>query len=359
MLKLKLSNGIKCLVVSMILSLLFACVNKPLVSSDSVVVDDLSLEKINNQNKAINTAITKLENGKNYEAKLIIRQVLNINQNHSTARLLERQLTLPAKSIFKTTRFTEYKVRSGDTLSRIASTWLGNSIYFVSLAILNKIDNPTKITPGLLLKIPVIKTSPMVVKEKRRSRANLNLLKRYKVKKQYIRSLRRMSSIYIDQSHHTELVELQKQLLDLLAVSRVSISERHKMVDQVEAISTTSKRKILANNFRQFIKQQRHIVLLDEFVLLFDDKSYYESAEKLIEAKKIKSIQKQSSQILKMEDSLIDRLHENAIILRKDQRLDQAVRTWKTIIQIQPNNKLAIKYYKRTNKLLERLKELN
>ena len=358
MLTIQSRNSIRLVLVSSLVIFLFACQLAPPFFSGQVVIDDLSLHTVKKQNEAIKIAISKLENGKKLAAKSIIEQVLRINQHHQTAKLLNKQLTVSPEIIFKTNRVTQYQVKSGDTLGSIAKEWLENSIYFVSLALLNNIDNPAQIRPGLLLKIPVIKSSPLVKKEMRRSRANLELLKKYISAKRYTKSLTRMTTIYIFQSHHLDLLELQKQALSLLAVSKVSISERHHMIDQIKAISAKSNRRFLAQEFQQFIRQQLHLVLLDEFVLLFDDKSYTEAANKLIEAKKIFPLSKQNTHIFRTEKLLVNKLHENAIILRKNQQLEQAVLSWGKILQIQPENELALKYSNRTNKLLQRLKKL-
>lgn len=337
----------------------YGCQTNTVDPEKNVIVDDLSLQNIKNQNKAVKSAISKLEVGKTTAAKLIIDRVLRANSNHNTAQLLKRQLTQSASKIFNTKRFTRYQVKQGESLGSIAQDWLENSIYFVSLAKHNKINNPAKIQPGLVLSIPVIKNSPLVKKERRRSRANINLLKKYSADKKYLKSLSRMSELFVVTNHHEELAELQKQTLNLLAVSRVSLSKRHLMINQIETIAAKNKRRFLAANFESFIQLQSHSVLIEEFSLLFEDKSYLQAADKLIAAKKMKAISAEETQLLIKEKQLVDHLHENAIILKKNQQLEDAAESWGKILAIQPNNQLAIKYYHRTNKLLERLKKLN
>lgn len=48
----------------------------------------------------------------------------------------------------------EYKVKQGDTLSKISSEFLSDPSKWKELLQYNKIDNPAKIAPGLVLKIP-------------------------------------------------------------------------------------------------------------------------------------------------------------------------------------------------------------
>ncbi len=347
---------LKLVVLSLSLSLLFACQSKP--PSDRVEVDDLNLQNVDNQNKAIKIAISQLEVGKVLDAEIIINQVLRVNPSHVTATLLKNQLNTPPKQLFKTSRTTQYKIKSGDTLGSIAKEWLGNSIYFVSLAKLNHLKNPKKLRPGKIIKIPVTKNSPLVKKEKRRSQANLRLLQKYSDNHHYVKALKRMTNIFILQSDYKKLVKLQNKILTEYSQSKVTVPERHKMILQVKQIAKNSKRAILNKSFKRFHQQQLNAVLLDEFMLLFEAKSYDKAAEKLIRAIKIKPNLEQSSDYFSTQQLLVDKLHEKAILLRKNQQLQQAVDSWELILKIQPKNDLALKYYHRTKRLLERLKGL-
>ncbi len=355
---------LKLILVSIACCCLFACQSKPPLSSGKVVVDDLNLKNINKQNEMIKVAIHQLESGKMLEAEILINQVLQINPSHSTAKILKKQLSTAPKLIFGTSRTTQYKIKSGDTLGSIAKQWLGNALYFVSLARFNNIEIPTQIQSGQLIRIPVIKSSPLVKKEKRRSRANLALLEKYIAKNKYFKSLKRMTSIFIVESDHKKLLALQNDSLKKLLESKVSISERQSMIKQVKNISSHSKRQLLKANFDQFIQQQSQAVLMDKFVLLFEANSYQNAANKLIQAKKTASgkqtgaEQESATHYYRTEKLLINKLHEEAILLRKNQQLQKAADSWELILKIQPNNELALKYYHRTNRLLERLKNL-
>jgi len=345
------------------LCFLFACQTKQPAPSDKVVIDDLNLQSLDNQNSAINTAIHKLEIGEILEAEILINQVFRVNPSHPTGKLLKKQLTTEPSLIFNTSRMTQYQIKAGDTLGSIAKQWLGNALYFVSLAKFNNIKDSTQIQPGLMIKIPVMKNSPLVNRENRRSRANLALLTKYSDEKRYLKSLIRMTSIFIAKKDHDKLLSLQTNTLKNMAESKVSIGERKKMIEQVKSISTDSKRIFLATNFDQFIQQQSLAVLLDEFVLLFEANSYQSAANKLVEAKQIIASQpsakkRPSTHYYRTEKLLINKLHEQAVLLRKNQQLQEAVDSWGLILKIQPDNDLALKYYHRTNRLLERLKNL-
>jgi LysM repeat protein len=323
------------------------------------LIDDLSLQSQKNQTTALKHAIHLLENGRIKQAEEIITQVLRINKKNRTARLLDRQIKLSAKEIFQTSRITNYTVKAGDSLGSIAKRWLNDSIYFVSLARLNKIDNPAQIKPGQILTLPVLPTSPLATKERQRSQANLELLRNIADNGKWLKAITRMNDIYILKKDENLLISQHQKALDGLASSRVSIDEKRTMISQVEKIAGVSKRTYLNKNFERFNQLQLHSVLMREFKLLYDDKSYYEAADKLISAKNLSPNEKNNTEEKEIEKQLIELLHKDAILLKKNRQLDQALLSWKKILALQPEHELANKYFQRTNKLLERLKSLN
>ncbi len=347
------------LLIACLLSTLSACqlLNKP--DEGKIIVDDLQLQSPNKQDQAISIAINNLEQGNNQQAREVIERVLRVNPQHPTAILLVKLLDVPATQFFKTQRITQYRVKSGDTLGSIAETWLGNSLYFISLAQLNQISKPTRIKPGTQLQIPVIEISPLAQKEKRRSQANLALIKKLNQQNKYYQALKKLNTLFILQRQHPELLALQQLTLRHIATASVSISDRYEMLAAIKKIADSNPRDFLNPQYQQFITLQTHQVLLDEFVLLLDDQSYLESAEKLIEAKSSLARSQKLSELDDRVNLLIDKLHEEAIIYRKNQDLPQAMLRWKTILNIDPNNELAAKYYQRTEKLLTKLKQLN
>lgn len=327
-------------------------------SPDRVQIDDLSLQSTKNQSKALKYAIQLLENGKFDQADQIISQVIRVNGSNKLALTLNEQLHKSSKQLFKTTRTSKYKVKRGDSLGSIAKIWLGDSIYFVSLARLNQINNPAKIKPGLELIVPVISTSPLVKKENQRSQANLKLLHDYIEKRKWLKAIERMNSIYVVEQDQENLVNKHKIALEELAKSRISIGEKRAMLEQIKQIEKSSNRTYLKPNYYHFLNSQHYVVLLKEFNLLFQDKSYYEAADKLILAKSLPQ-KFQSNTTDEREHELVQLIHKDAILLKKNRNLEQAASSWKKILTLQPSHQLAQKYYQRTTKLLEKLKSLN
>lgn len=325
----------------------------------SVEIDNLELHSVKNQDEVIERSISLLEKGKNSLARAGIDQVLRVNPRHPTAVLLNKMLTQPPQVIFETERFVNYKVKAGDTLGSIVETWLGDSIYFVSVARLNKISNPTRIFPGMTLKIPVIETSPLVKKERQRSAANLKLLTRFNQEKRFFKTLQKLDELFVVPTDQIKLMAIQSETLDSLSESSASISSRYQMIEKVNQFFEKAHRPFLAPQYQKFIRNQKQQILVEEFLLLFEDQSYLESAEKLIEANSLGDSLRHIEKVSEPAQRLVDKLHEEAIIMRKNQRLNEAMVRWKTILKIEPNNELAQKYYIRTNKLVNKLKQLN
>lgn len=346
--------------VSRILTLLllislFGCQSIEKRVTEPAKVSDLSLQSKAKQNKHIKLAISLLEQGNKVKAQTLIREVLTANPNQKIALTLDQQLRLSASDFFKTKEFTTYQVKAGDSLGKIAQKWLGDSLYFVSLAKLNKIRKPALLQPGSKIKIPLTKTSQKLIKEKSRSLANLRLLDQYYLNKEFTVGLEKSNSLFIIKKHFGELLIKQQKLLDGLSKSVVSISDKEQMLKTINQLKTSARSLQQKDQFQSFINIQQKKLYLEQSILLFDDKSYIDSAKKLVLVKKLdKDIDKQTN-IFRMEKLIVNKLHEQAIVYYRNHSLNKALNHWQLIKQLQPNNKLAEKYINRTKKLLDKL----
>lgn len=341
-----------------LLSSLFSCEIMNKKSTQKPDFDDLALEEKTNQDKSIKNAITLLEQGKNQSATEMVNRVLRINSKHKTASLIQQQLTKKIDQIFKTNRYHQYTIKQSDSLGSIAKSWLGNSIYFISLARHNKIDNPALINPGQIISIPVLTTSPLVKQEQRRSKANLALIKSTIQKNELERALQQMDKLFILSADHKNLLTLQLSALTSIADKAITITERKQTLKKLTDVKNESSRKILLPAYQHFIRRHEQNIFIDEFLLLFEDQSYREAAKKLIKAQTIKGFDDNLKKVSQSVKKLINKLHEEAIIFRKKQQLDDALTSWSLILLIDETNELASKYHERTLKLLERLKNL-
>lgn len=317
----------------------------------------LTLNSIAVQNEQINAAIHLLDAGKEKKAEKLIREVLSYNKKHKTAKLLLNQLTQPTTNIFKTKRTVDYTVKDGDSLSKIAEDYLGNSLYFISLVKLNKLSKASDLKPKTIIKIPVPTDGKIAKKEKTRSAANLKLLEQYRSDKNYLTGLKKSNSLFFVKKDQQELFKQQELLLESLAASSISLSDREKMLKQVSQLSkqTTSKKQI--NLYQKFLTKQSQQLLLDESILLYRDKSYIEAGQKLINAKKINPIIDKEATGFTIEKNIINKLHEQAVSLYGKKAFKEALLRWQVILKIEPKNELAQKYTERTKKLLNKLNQ--
>ncbi|WP_444997288.1 LysM peptidoglycan-binding domain-containing protein [Aliikangiella sp. IMCC44359] len=341
------------IIVTLSVALLSSC---ELLPTNKTTTSEKTSSK-SNQSALVESSISLLEQGQYSKAQTIIQRILQKNKQHSIANLLNKQLVLSPKALFNTSRETSYTVKAGDTLGGIAESWLGNSLYFVSLAKLNNIAKPLSLQPGEVIIIPVTPSSGLFKKEQKRSKANLALINQYKTQKDYYKGLEKANSLFIADKDSDALLKIQNEILNAVAMSAASLSERSAMLKKVTQLSQSSRHDAQKSVYNLFIKKQYVSLYLDESVLLFEDESYVESAEKLVQAKKLHQEYSAQSNSHRMETLLLNKLHEQAVVLYRNHELKQAMVRWNLILQIQPGNELAQKYTQRTQKLLKKLNQ--
>jgi len=323
------------------------------------LLEDIGLKEEPTLNEKINQAITHLQLGATDKAVLLIDNVIKVNPKHKTAVMLKNQIQMTPSDIFKTTRFNDYQVKEGDTLGAIAHKHLNNSLYFVSLAKLNNIQNPSHLKPGTSIKIPLLESSEIIVKEKVRSLANIQLLEKYLVREDYLTGLEKANSLFIIEQHQSKLLEIQQQLLMGFSKIATNITSREKIIAQAEKLSLTSRNKQQKSLYKNLISLQQQQLLLELSIQSYGQGNYIDSAEKLIASKQFDNAIEQQDNYKKNKKNLIDKLHEQAIIFYRNHILDKALKNWQLIQQIQPDSILARKYILRTEKLIKKLGEFD
>jgi len=222
---------------------------------------------------------------------------------------------------------------------------------------MNRIKNPSRLSPGTRLKVPQTIISQSLFKQRRRSAANLKLLEEYRSKDQILKGLQKSNSLFILERDFDSLYHNQQLLLDDYAEKSQSISEKQQMLNNVKEISENARNKNQSAIYQRFIKAQNRILVVAQSQSLFQEKEYLKAAEKLIEAKKLDANITKQTNIFRMETLLVNKLHEQAIVFYRNHSLDKALGRWKLILQLNPNHSLAAKYKTRTEKLIEKLGE--
>ena len=335
--------------------LLSACQMMDSSRKDKAKVADLSMQAKSNQDNQVIRAVRLLETGKQKDAKQLLDEVLLFNPKHDKAVLLKRQLNEPSAKFFGTKKSMSYSIKSGDSLGQIAQNWLGESLYFVGLAKLNNISNPSRLELGKTIKIPLIGPALSIQKEGRRSRANVALLKQYKSSQDFNKGLRKANTLFVIEKDLPALLHEQQRLLDAYAGKSKTIEQRREMLESVTKIAESSRSKEQLGVYQRFIKAQNRSLFLDESQDLFAQKQYMQAARKLASAKKLDAKINSKTSIFRMEKLLINKLHEQAVIFYRNHALKKALTRWDLILELQPSHELAQKYKVRANKLIEKL----
>lgn len=316
-------------------------------------VDDISLNSLEQQNKQLNRAISLLEKGENTIAAQLIGEVLKFRPTHKTALFLKQQLESSSRELFNTQRFTQYKIKNGDSLGEIATKWLGNPLYFIALAKLNKIPNPSQLNPGSTIRIPLTQASDIIKQENRLSNSNLKLVEKYRKEGAFIKSLQGINNLFFTQADQKQRLTIQQQILQDYQNSINTITDRRNMISNLVPLLKKTKSPKAKENLQQFLKNQNRQLLISESEILLKINDYTRSAEKLVAAKQIKP----SAKAFKIENLLVNKLHEQAMRFYKKHTLKEAIDLWDLVIKLQPENKLANKYLQRAQKLLKKLNQ--
>ena len=98
-------------------------------------------------------AIERLQVGDAESARGDLEWALRLKPDNATARTLLEQLDADPVAELGT-RFFEYEVRAGDSLSMLARKYLGDFRKFYILARYNDLDDPSKLHVGQVVKVP-------------------------------------------------------------------------------------------------------------------------------------------------------------------------------------------------------------
>jgi len=320
-------------------------------------LEDLGIKSQPTLNEKVSRAISLLENGKNNKAEGLVDEVIFVNPKHTIAISLKKQLEMEPSQFFNTKRFNYYKIKEGDSLGMISQKSLKNALYFVSLAKLNNIENPSLIQPGTRIKIPLIASSSIIIKEKNLSKANLKLLENYLTKKDYLTGLEKANSLFIIKQDYDALLKIQQVLLDGLGGSVKTRSERKIVIKQIGTLLDGGRNKSQKKLYGHFVRYHNQQLFLENSINLFAEGNYLDAAKNLIKSKQNNNTITEQDNYKKLEKQLVDKLHEQAIVYYRNHILDKALSHWQLIQQIRPDSLLAKKYIQRTEKLIKKLSE--
>lgn len=341
--------------ISLLLILLVsACQTPKEIDQPAPVVEAIRPLTVEQQQRLIDDAISLLEKGYYLVAKTQIEQVLSSNPSHSTGLFLYKQLTETPAQLFQTETFDDYQVQPGDSLGAIAKRFLGNSLYFVILARHNKLEAPSRLAPGTILAIPASAYSEKIKQDKRNSSNNLGLLKKDLAQQAYFQGLSRSIKLTFIPSDTSAASELQNQLLIAYENSLSSLESRQFFIENLALLFAKSRHQPEQQRFRTAITRQQHILKFYDAQQELDQANYQVAAEKLLEAKQEPWVLAHDD-LAAIENTVNNRLHEEAVKHYNRQELKAALALWQLILKLQPTHPLALSYQNKTEKLLRKL----
>ncbi|MEN3975923.1 LysM peptidoglycan-binding domain-containing protein [Emcibacter sp. SYSU 3D8] len=99
-------------------------------------------------------ALKDLETGEAGQAKAeLLQYLVDVPENNARAQALLSQIESPIEEYFPPENFT-IVVGTGETMSTLAQTFLGDALKFYALARYNDIANPSQVSVGRTIKIP-------------------------------------------------------------------------------------------------------------------------------------------------------------------------------------------------------------
>lgn len=98
-------------------------------------------------------AVNALQGGDAAGARVELQLALCREPENKTATSLLQQIDQPPEALFGP-EATEYMVQPGDTLSKIADRFLGDPLLFYGLARYNRIENPSLLKAGQVVRVP-------------------------------------------------------------------------------------------------------------------------------------------------------------------------------------------------------------
>jgi LysM repeat protein len=103
--------------------------------------------------KEAQSAVEALEDGREEDARAILRKALTLDPNNKLALSLARQLTADPVLMLGRESFS-YTVKPGESLSRIAGHFMGDIYLFYALARYNDIKVPRQVAGGQVIRVP-------------------------------------------------------------------------------------------------------------------------------------------------------------------------------------------------------------
>lgn len=260
-----------------------------------------------------------------------------------------------------------YIVQSGDTLGSIARKVLGNSKRYIEIAQLNNLSSYDAIYEGQRLALPsssvsprpVVTTSHTQATQENNTPSSYPELEQLMDKEHYNQAIQWImlrqelakdpvlqSTLIKATDHQVNIYLQQNQKSDAQTLLRGLIQE---------APLTVANKQSLMNSLSSLTAQQDL-----EVARQLANQSHYDKAyDILLKAYKLDAANLEKNVLFTgTRNQVNEHYHQQALKLYRNQQLDEALIYWNKILQINPNDDLALVYKDRVKALQEKLKAL-
>ncbi len=281
------------------------------------------------------------------------------NQNSYTVRLLLRQLQTEAQTLLG----SEHKiitVQTGDTLSVLAQTHLGNAMLFYALARYNDIEVPRLLEKGRQLKIPLDyksdraghAASTEVDQRSALERVATFLLASGATREAWQTLLQAAAKQQLSDDGWQQLFQLSQDLAD----AAIHDKRANEAIDTLRQARKVFPEGNYGAQLQASLTRIRSMAKLQQSADALDGKNLEAAWQLAAEAKAIDPDYPLAvDEAANLKTALIQQLHENALRHWRDRELDDAIKLWQKLLSIQGDFEPAEVYLQRARAMQDKL----
>jgi len=340
-------------------------------------------------------AIRLMQTGQGSAAEVELRQALTIDPSNDKAAGLLKQITADPIEFLGSDYFL-HKVRRNESLSILAKRYLGDALSFYILARYNGIENPSKLDVGESIKIPGKRpgsepheTEAPAAREETPAEATQTEVSGAHAESPTAPAAGAAPDLGRDVSNAAALCEQGEyqeaiDLLDSLPDGLEQRGEAHEVLVRcygayAETLANAGELEQAHELLLRALEREpegstaatdletRLVTIADQI----EAKRLYEQGLQQVSADQLDRAYDSFTQALvyRPDDSearreldeirprLIDRLHKKAMLLYRQQKLDDAIALWDRVLEIDPGHELATLYRARAVELKSRLQQ--
>lgn len=319
----------------------------------------------------IQNATSALQTGQEANAKTELNIVLRQEPENKVARSLLAQIQTDPATYFGSMESFNYILQPGDTLASLAQRFLNESLKFHILARFNGIKDPSRLAPGVTIKIPGKKASnaaaaPAAVTSEEASRAvparggddsRIQRARGFFNAGKYQQAIQALEGSGAGNNEARDLLGLSySKYADELAQNK-NLIDAQSVLENALAVQPGNDK--LRKQLRQ-IQKQREVM---KFYKAGTDAQAAGDNDKALEAfnavlKLDPAHEEAKKQIATINADNVDALHKEAMVEYGKQNLDKAIALWERVLAISPEHASAKLYRARAVDLKSRMQKL-